>query len=83
MVKKNPCLTATQIATGIHEKFNKNILEDTARKILKKGGYRSPVVPRKPYTSMTNQLKRIAFAKDHIHKDIPLPYTYLWSSGGL
>ncbi|GFV64687.1 transposable element Tc1 transposase [Trichonephila clavipes] len=70
MVKKNPCLTATQIAIDIQEKFNKNIWEDTARKSLKKAGYRSRVVPRKPYISMINRLKRIAFTKDHIHKPL-------------
>ncbi|GFW32654.1 hypothetical protein TNCV_3679021 [Trichonephila clavipes] len=70
MVKENPCLTAIQIATDIHEKFNKNIWDDTARKILKKAGYRSRVVPRKPYISMTNQFKWIAFAKDHTHNPL-------------
>ncbi|GFY35399.1 hypothetical protein TNCV_194921 [Trichonephila clavipes] len=70
MVKKNPCLTATQIATDIYEKLDKNIRENTARKILKKTEYRSRVVPSKPYISMTNRLKRIAFAKDHMHKPL-------------
>ncbi|GFW79436.1 hypothetical protein TNCV_3459061 [Trichonephila clavipes] len=51
---KNPRLTATQIATDIHEKFNKNICADTARKILKKAGYCSRVARRKPYISKTN-----------------------------
>ncbi|GFV78017.1 transposable element Tc1 transposase [Trichonephila clavipes] len=41
---------------------------NTARKILKKAGYHSRVVRRKPYISMTSWLKRIAFEKDHIHK---------------
>ncbi|GFV93158.1 transposable element Tc1 transposase [Trichonephila clavipes] len=79
MVKKNPCLTATQIATNIHEKLNKSIWEDTARKILKKAGYRSRVVPRKPYISMTNWLKRIAFSKDHIHKPLEFWRTVIFS----
>ncbi|GFX48524.1 hypothetical protein TNCV_584231 [Trichonephila clavipes] len=82
MVKKNPCLTATQIATDINEKVNKNIWEDTARKILKTAGYRSRVVPRKPYISMTNRFKRIAFAKDHIHKSLEFWRTVIFSDDG-
>ncbi|GFT79171.1 transposable element Tc1 transposase [Trichonephila clavipes] len=84
MVKKNPCLTATQIATDIHEEFSKNIYiwEDTARKILKKAGYRSRVIPGKPYISMTNQLKRIAFAKDHIHEPLEFLRTVIFSDKG-
>ncbi|GFX51426.1 hypothetical protein TNCV_3103591 [Trichonephila clavipes] len=39
--EKNPCLSATQIATDIHEQCNKNIWTNTARKILKKAGYHS------------------------------------------
>ncbi|GFY45253.1 transposable element Tc1 transposase [Trichonephila inaurata madagascariensis] len=31
-------------------------------------GYRSRVARRKPYISMTNRLKRIAFARERIHK---------------
>ncbi|GFY27907.1 transposable element Tc1 transposase [Trichonephila clavipes] len=55
-------------ALDIHEKYNKNIWAATARKILKQAGYRSRVARRKPYISMTNRLKRIALAKERIHK---------------
>ncbi|GFU39078.1 transposable element Tc1 transposase [Trichonephila clavipes] len=82
MVKKKPCLTVTQIATDIHEKFNRSIWENTARKFLKKAGYRSRVVPRKPYISMTNRLKRIAFAKDHIHKPLEFWRTVIFCDEG-
>ncbi|GFT80958.1 transposable element Tc1 transposase [Trichonephila clavipes] len=81
-VEKNPCLTATQIATDIHEKLNRNIWADTARKILKKAGYRSRVVRRKPYISMTNRLKRIGFAKDHIYKPLEFWRTMIFSEEG-
>ncbi|GFV94809.1 transposable element Tc1 transposase [Trichonephila clavipes] len=60
-------LVDAQIATDVHDKFNRNTCVDTARKILKKAGYRSRVARRKPYISMTNRLKQIAFAKEHIN----------------
>ncbi|GFW17934.1 transposable element Tc1 transposase [Trichonephila clavipes] len=68
LLRKNPRLTAAQIATDVHEEFNKSICADTARKILKKAGYRSRVARRKLYISMTNRLKRIAVVKQHINK---------------
>ncbi|GFV80390.1 transposable element Tc1 transposase [Trichonephila clavipes] len=68
LLKKNPRLSAAQIAADVHEKFNKSICADTARKILKKAGYRSRVARRKLYISMTNRLKQIAFVKEHINK---------------
>ncbi|GFW85125.1 transposable element Tc1 transposase [Trichonephila clavipes] len=46
-------------------------------------GYRSRVVPRKPYISMTNQLKRIAFAKDHIHKPLEFWRAVILSKEGI
>ncbi|GFU97686.1 hypothetical protein TNCV_4455721 [Trichonephila clavipes] len=61
-------------ATDIHEQFNKNIWVDTARKILKRAGYHSRVVRRKPYIYMTNRLKRIDFETDYIHKPLNLFY---------
>ncbi|GFS53510.1 transposable element Tcb1 transposase [Trichonephila clavipes] len=68
LLKKFPRLTAAQIVTDVHEKLNKIICADTARKILKKVGYRSRLARRKLYISMTNQLKRIAFENEHINK---------------
>ncbi|GFW20171.1 transposable element Tc1 transposase [Trichonephila clavipes] len=68
LLEKNSRLTVAQIATDVHEKFNKSICADTARKILKKAGYRSRVARRKLYISVINRLKRIAFVKEHINK---------------
>ncbi|GFY00493.1 transposable element Tc1 transposase [Trichonephila clavipes] len=82
MMKKNPCLTVTQIATDICEKLSKNIWANTARKILKKTGYRSRVVRRKPYISMTNRLKRIVFAKYQTHKPLKFWRTVIFSDEG-
>ncbi|GFV97544.1 transposable element Tc1 transposase [Trichonephila clavipes] len=81
-MKKNTRLNACEIATDIHEKFNENICADTARKILKKAGYRSRVPRRKPSISMTNRLKRIAFVKEHIHKPPEFWRTVIFSDEG-
>ncbi|GFT86420.1 transposable element Tc1 transposase [Trichonephila clavipes] len=68
-----------QIATDVHEKFNKSICGDTARKISKKAGYRSRVARRKLYISMSNRLKRIAFVKEHINKPPEFRRTIIFS----
>ncbi|GFX85121.1 transposable element Tc1 transposase [Trichonephila clavipes] len=73
LLKKNPRLNAAQIATDAHEKYvneetSTRRSRDFSRKILKKAGYRSRVARRKLRISMTNQLKWIAFVKEHINK---------------
>ncbi|GFW93467.1 transposable element Tc1 transposase [Trichonephila clavipes] len=81
-VTKNPCLTATQIETDVHEKVNKNKWMDTARKTLKKVLYFSRVARREPCISMTNRLKRTAFEKDYIHKPLEFWRTVIFSEEG-
>ncbi|GFS62558.1 transposable element Tc1 transposase [Trichonephila clavipes] len=46
---------------------------------MKKAGYHSRVVHRKPYISMTNQLKRTDYAKDPIHKPLEFWRTVIFS----
>ncbi|GFW24433.1 transposable element Tc1 transposase [Trichonephila clavipes] len=81
MVKKTSVF-ACNLNSDIHEQFNENIWVDTARKILKKAGYHSRVVRRKPYILMTNRLKRIAFVKDHILKFLEFWRTVILSNEG-
>ncbi|GFX87155.1 transposable element Tc1 transposase [Trichonephila clavipes] len=56
---------------------------NTARKILKKAGYQSRVVRRKPYISVTSRFKRIAFEKDHIHKPLEFWKTEIFCDEGI
>ncbi|GFW18310.1 transposable element Tc1 transposase [Trichonephila clavipes] len=45
-------------------------------------GYHSRLVRKKPYISMTNRLKRIAFENDHIHKPLEFWRTVIFSDEG-
>lgn len=67
-VKKNPRITAPQIAKDIELKFNKKICADTARKILKRAGYHGRVARKKPFISLTNRRKRIKFANKYVNQ---------------
>ncbi|GFW74705.1 transposable element Tcb2 transposase [Trichonephila clavipes] len=55
----------------------------TARKIFKKAGYRSQVARSEHYISLTNRLKRIAFAKEHIHKTPEFWRAVIFSDEGI
>lgn len=69
-VQKNPKLTASKIAKDVEERFQKTICSDTVCKILKKSGYHARVARKKPFVSLINRQKRIAFAKEHISKPL-------------
>lgn len=69
-VKKNPKITASQIVNNIEKQFQKKICADTARKILKRAGYKGRVARRKPFISVINRQKRLKYAYDHINKPL-------------
>ena len=48
--------------------FQKKICSDTVCKILKRNGFRNRIARKKPFISLVNRQKRIAFAKEYIHK---------------
>ncbi len=79
LVKVNPRLTASQIAEDVKIRFKKTICSDTARKILKRVGYHGRVARKKPFISLKNRMKRIAFANEHITKPISFWESVLWS----
>lgn len=67
-VKRNPRITASKISENIKNSFDKDVHEDTVRKIIKRNGYRSHVARRKPYISEVNRKKRMEFANEYINK---------------
>lgn len=68
MVKVNPRITSSKIVENVNQAFKKCICAETARKILRKAGYRGRVARRKPFISLVNRRKRIEFAHNYISK---------------
>ncbi|XP_043064585.1 uncharacterized protein LOC122320512 [Drosophila ficusphila] len=67
-VKLNPRLTAFKITQDIKEKFNKDLHEDTIRKILKKEDLHARTARKKPLISPANKRKRTDFAKKFVQE---------------
>lgn len=68
MASNNPRITSTKIVENIKTMFKKSICAETARKILHRAGFHGRVARRKPYISVINRQKRIAFANTFINK---------------
>uniref|UniRef100_A0A1B0G910 Transposase Tc1-like domain-containing protein n=1 Tax=Glossina morsitans morsitans TaxID=37546 RepID=A0A1B0G910_GLOMM len=64
-MKQNPRITPSKIKENVNESFDKDIHEDTVRKILKKTDYHGRVARRKPYISETNGKIRMEFANKY------------------
>ena len=64
-VKKDPFMTAVQMAQYARDHLNLNISDRTARRILIKAGLPAGTPAKKPWISKKNRSARLKFAKDH------------------
>lgn len=77
--KNNPFITAQELKNVMNESHQINISRDTITRRLRDAGIRSRVARKKPLISEINRLKRLKFAKDHIHKPLSFWKNVLWS----
>lgn len=64
-VKKDPFMTAVELAKYAQEHHNLNISEWTARRLLAHEGLKARTPAKKPLISKKNRKDRVAFAKAH------------------
>lgn len=67
-VKENPKISAPKINTSLKNFSEKEVSDETVRRVLRKNGYNGRVARRKPYVSEINRKKRVEFAKKYITK---------------
>lgn len=64
-IKKDPKLTASEIAAELLEETGKSCEANTIRRVLKRKGYHSRTARKKPFISEKNRRKRLEFARSH------------------
>lgn len=75
LAKKNPLISAREIK----EELNLPVSNRTVQYRLKNAGLSNYIQKRKPYISRINKKKRLAFAKEHLKKEITFWNSVLWS----
>lgn len=68
-IKKNPKVSAVQLAKEIKIYFKKSLHPETVRNVLRKHNLHGRVARKKPYISEVNKKKRKDYAQQHINKD--------------
>lgn len=69
-IKANPKLSAPKLATEVKNQLGKSCSAETIRRVLREHDFNGRVARKKPFISKKNQQWRLAFAKEHISKDI-------------
>lgn len=69
MVKTNPRITSSEIATDLQKYLGKVVHPRTIRRVLNDSGYNARVARKKPWVSKVNKKKRLEFAKSYVAKD--------------
>ncbi|GFX14180.1 transposable element Tc1 transposase [Trichonephila clavipes] len=67
-VKKNPLLSAPNLASSISSEIWEKISAETVRRVLHNAGFHGRTPVRKPLINCVNRKNRLPFAKEHISK---------------
>lgn len=78
-VRKDPFMTAVQLAQYASDHLGVNMTDRTARNILIQGGLRARTPVKKPWISKKNRARRLKFAKEHLDWTIEQWKRVLWS----
>lgn len=68
-IRIDPSVSGVTLAASLAQNFGIHVTPQTVRNYVKKIGYKSRYAVRKPFVSLINKQKRIAFAKKYQNKD--------------
>lgn len=70
VIRKNPKLTAVELAKMLFEFSNTNVNPITIRRVLRKNNIFSSIARKKPLVTEINRVKRLKFAMSHKNKSL-------------
>ena len=68
-IKKDPNVSAPELAKIVNTNFKKEVHPELCRRILRNNDFHGRVARKKPFISKINQAKRLKFAKEYVSKD--------------
>lgn len=68
-IKKDPNISAANLAQMVADNFKKDVHPELCRRILRSNNFHGRVPRKRPFINKTNQVKRLKFTKEYVNKD--------------
>lgn len=78
-IKQDPKKPVKLLTAEVSNIINKPLSAETVRRVLRSEGFHGRIARKKPYISKINRMKRLAFAKKYIDKDMAFWRTVLFT----
>lgn len=69
-IKKDPHLSAPKLTQIVNNHLGIDANPETVRRVLRKHGFNGRIARKKPFISLKNRKKRLAFAREYFAKDM-------------